>query len=386
VTLSYTPRAFLPPSVCESPAFSFLLLLVLLPSKPAPAPSRLPPLTSASVTLDRTIPPLLAWPFSSLFRFFDFLTVSLLSLGSCVAPGCSCTACRRFSFALAARRYTQSSHRNRHSPHFRLRPVHPRFTGSDTLFFSAHPLSPPTPNMLPLEAGTNDPSATKPEDHSAVQQTDNERSQEERRVVRKLDMILMPILLVSFGLQYWDKVRFSRFFRFPCLLPLPFPLISMLTSHLPLRIGRLRFLRRLWPPQGPSPHHLPHQPRDGPIGRLYPPLLHCLFRVLLGLHRCRLAVRSVAAEDASGEDLVGVDVPFFFFFPFLHFALVLTTFRYSLIWGVVALLTVVCHSYEGVVVQRVFLGVLEVRIFLSFVSSPQAESPPCSPPFLPVSS
>jgi hypothetical protein len=52
--------------------------------------------------------------------------------------------------------------------------------------------------MLPLEAATNDPSATKPEDHAAAQlQTDKEQSDEERRVVRKLDFILMPILLIS---------------------------------------------------------------------------------------------------------------------------------------------------------------------------------------------
>lgn len=33
----------------------------------------------------------------------------------------------------------------------------------------------------------------------------------------------------------------------------------------------------------------------------------------------------------------------------------------SFLWGVVVILTVVIESYEGLVVQRVFLGFLEVR-------------------------
>lgn len=36
-------------------------------------------------------------------------------------------------------------------------------------------------------------------------------------------------------------------------------------------------------------------------------------------------------------------------------------------WGVTALLTIVCTSYEGLVVQRVFLGVLESSISPGFV-------------------
>lgn len=34
----------------------------------------------------------------------------------------------------------------------------------------------------------------------------------------------------------------------------------------------------------------------------------------------------------------------------------------SFLWGVVVILTVVIESYQGLVVQRVFLGVLEVGI------------------------
>lgn len=40
---------------------------------------------------------------------------------------------------------------------------------------------------------------------------------------------------------------------------------------------------------------------------------------------------------------------------------------HSFLWGVTALLTIVCTSYEGLVVQRVFLGVLESSISPGFV-------------------
>lgn len=46
--------------------------------------------------------------------------------------------------------------------------------------------------------------------------------------------------------------------------------------------------------------------------------------------------------------------------------LVKTLSAFILIWGVTCILTVVVTSYQGLVVQRVFLGVFEVYLGISF--------------------
>ncbi|GAA5856058.1 hypothetical protein JCM8547_002960 [Rhodosporidiobolus lusitaniae] len=165
--------------------------------------------------------------------------------------------------------------------------------------------------MLPLEAGSNDPSATKPED---ARMTEQDRSAEERRVVRKLDLILMPILLVSFGVQYWDKAVMGSSAVFGLIKDL-----HLSTSHV-----------------------------DPETGKTVTSTLRY----------------STASSSFYWGYIIAV-LPFALLLQRMPLARTLSIL--ILLWGITAILTVVCHSYEGIVVQRVFLGVLESSVSPGFV-------------------
>lgn len=134
--------------------------------------------------------------------------------------------------------------------------------------------------MLPLEAQTNDPAATKPGDgaEEAARQT-----MAERRLVRKVDMLLMPVLLCSAGLQYYD----SASARILCSRSADELTSSSLT--LPLRRslcscrGCARFCGHLWHHQGSRAVDDAHRPRDGQGRRLDAAVLDCLVRILCAL-------------------------------------------------------------------------------------------------------
>ncbi|GAA5987464.1 hypothetical protein JCM11641_003837 [Rhodosporidiobolus odoratus] len=168
--------------------------------------------------------------------------------------------------------------------------------------------------MLPLEAATNDPSATKPEDVKAAQEELRLRTAAEKRIVRKLDMILMPILLVSFGLQYWDKAVMGSAAVFGLLKDL-----HLTTSHINPETGKTVVSTLRYSTASASFYW-------GYIAAVLP---------------CALLLQRLP--------------------------LVKTLSVLILLWGITAILTVVCHSYRGVVVQRVFLGILESSVSPGFV-------------------
>ncbi|KPV72311.1 uncharacterized protein RHOBADRAFT_18147 [Rhodotorula graminis WP1] len=165
--------------------------------------------------------------------------------------------------------------------------------------------------MLPLEAQTNDPSATKPGEGAdeLARQT-----QPERRLVRKVDLLLMPVLLCSAGLQYYDKAVLGSAAIFGVIKDL-----GLSTTHV--------------------------NPETG-----------------------KAVVSTLRYSTASSAFYWG------YIIAVLPFALLLQRFPLAktlsiciFLWGVTALLTIVCTSYEGLVVQRVFLGVLESSISPGFV-------------------
>ena len=90
----------------------------------------------------------------------------------------------------------------------------------------------------------------------------------------------------------------------------------------------------------------------------------------LGLHRRRPAVRPPPPARPHQQDPQRMHVSLNH-----HLSLILDSLNCSrahvvvfpharsFLWGVVVILTVVIESYQGLVVQRVFLGLLEVRIY-----------------------
>ena len=137
--------------------------------------------------------------------------------------------------------------------------------------------------MLPLEAHNNDPSASKPGEGAdeVARQT-----RAERRLVRKVDLLLMPVLLCSAGLQYYDSASTVS----PCpgraqLTPPFLLLLLLLLLALPFDCSRSRrssprLGRHLWHHQGPRPVDHARQPRDGQGRRLDPAVLDRLVRFL----------------------------------------------------------------------------------------------------------
>ncbi|GAA6019306.1 hypothetical protein JCM10207_001255 [Rhodosporidiobolus poonsookiae] len=164
--------------------------------------------------------------------------------------------------------------------------------------------------MLPLEATTNDPNATKP--HESAEEERN-RTLAEKRVVRKLDCILMPVLLISFGLQYLDKAVMGSAAVFGLIKDL-----DLSTTHV------------------------------NAAGKTVTSTLRY----------------STASSSFYWGYIVAV-LPFALLLQRVPLAKTLSLL--ILLWGITAILTVVCHSYEGIVVQRVFLGVLESSVSPGFV-------------------
>ncbi|BGP17937.1 hypothetical protein JCM10213_003945 [Rhodosporidiobolus nylandii] len=168
--------------------------------------------------------------------------------------------------------------------------------------------------MLPPEGGAHDPSATKPEDARDVQEAERHRTLAEKRIVRKLDWMLMPVLLVSFGLQYWDKAVMGSAAVFGLLNDL-----DLKTTHINPETGKAVVS----------------------------------------------TLRYSTASAAFYYGYIAMVLPFAILLQ--RVPLVKTLSLLILLWGLTAILTVVCHSYEGIVVQRVFLGILESSVSPGFV-------------------
>ncbi|KAK4051674.1 hypothetical protein OIO90_004624 [Microbotryomycetes sp. JL221] len=158
--------------------------------------------------------------------------------------------------------------------------------------------------MLPPRAG--DEQQQRWSDDKASDETHSPEA--ERRVLRKVDMILMPILTVSYGLQYYDKAILGSAAIFGIIEDLGLSTtVNGVTSTLRYSTASAAFY---W----------------GYIVAVLP----------LALVLQRLPV-----------------------------AKALSTLIFF--WGVCTILTVVVTSYEGLVVQRVFLGLLESSVSPGFV-------------------
>ncbi|BGP49813.1 hypothetical protein JCM10450v2_005718 [Rhodotorula kratochvilovae] len=164
--------------------------------------------------------------------------------------------------------------------------------------------------MLPLEATTNDPAAVKPGEGAEERQR---QTLAERRLVRKVDWLLMPVLLCAAGLQYYDKAVLGSAAIFGIIKDL-----GLSTTHVDA------------------------------AGKTVTSTLRY----------------STASSSFYWGYIVAV-LPFAILLQRLPLAKTLSVCIF--LWGITALLTIVCTSYEGLVVQRVFLGVLESSISPGFV-------------------
>ncbi|CEQ40197.1 SPOSA6832_01764 [Sporobolomyces salmonicolor] len=140
--------------------------------------------------------------------------------------------------------------------------------------------------MSPLSPSFNDSTATKSDDSLTEEQR---QTLAEKRLVRKVDWLLMPLLTVSMGLQYYDKAVLGSASVFGIIKDL-----GLSTTHI---------------------------------------------------------------DSATGKAVTST----------LRYSTANSAFYWGFFWGVTVILTVVVTSYEGLVVQRVFLGVLESSVSPGFV-------------------
>ncbi|EUC67298.1 MFS general substrate transporter [Rhizoctonia solani AG-3 Rhs1AP] len=132
----------------------------------------------------------------------------------------------------------------------------------------------------------------------------------ERRLLRKIDLLLMPLLTISYGLQYYDKAIFSSASVFGLLQDMDL----IITSGNPPVSSTTRF--------------------STATAAFYWGFLAASYPMSLLLQR---------------------------------FPVGKTLSLMVIIWGVVVMLTVVVTSYPGIIVQRVFLGVIESAVSPGFV-------------------
>ncbi|KAM0790032.1 hypothetical protein ACM66B_005361 [Microbotryomycetes sp. NB124-2] len=159
--------------------------------------------------------------------------------------------------------------------------------------------------MLPPTANNED-TKEKWSDDKASDETLN--AQAERRVVRKIDLILMPILTISYGLQYYDKAILGSAAIFGIIEDL-----GLSTT------------------------------RNGVVS----------------------TIRYSTASAAFYWGYAAAVLPVALVLQRLPIAKTLSLLIF--LWGVCTILTVFVKSYEGLVVQRVFLGLLESSVSPGFV-------------------
>ncbi|CAE6491324.1 unnamed protein product [Rhizoctonia solani] len=132
----------------------------------------------------------------------------------------------------------------------------------------------------------------------------------ERRLLRKIDLLLMPLLTISYGLQYYDKAIFSSASVFGLLQDMDL----IVTSGNPPVSSTTRFS---------------------------------------------------TATAAFYWGFLVASYPMSFLLQ--KFPVGRTLSLMVILWGVVVMLTVVVTSYPGIIVQRVFLGVIESVVSPGFV-------------------
>ncbi|WVQ68063.1 uncharacterized protein L199_006269 [Kwoniella botswanensis] len=136
-----------------------------------------------------------------------------------------------------------------------------------------------------------------------------EYAKAEKKLVRKIDFLLLPIMLITYGLQYYDKNTLSTAILYGMLDDL----------DLTETKNGVTYLTRY----------------------------------------------STAAAAFYYGYIVAV-LPMGLIFT--RFPLAKTASFFVLIWGIICILTVVVHSYRGFVVQRVFLGLAESAVSPAFVA------------------
>ncbi|KAM0755064.1 MFS general substrate transporter [Meredithblackwellia eburnea MCA 4105] len=132
---------------------------------------------------------------------------------------------------------------------------------------------------------------------------------DERRLVRKVDLILMPLLTISFGLQYYDKAVLNSASIFGIIADL-----GLSTKSASGVVSTLRYS---------------------------------------------------TANSAFYWGYIIAVLPFALVLQRLPLAKTLSVLIF--LWGVTVMLTVVCHDYKGLIAQRVFLGALESSVSPGFV-------------------
>ncbi|CAE6435609.1 hypothetical protein ACGC1H_004646 [Rhizoctonia solani] len=175
----------------------------------------------------------------------------------------------------------------------------------------AQPYSPERSNITP-EASIHDKDAAAVflADLNVQDQGSEIDPEAERRLLRKIDLLLMPLLTISYGLQYYDKAIFSSASVFGLLQDMDL----IVTSGNPPVSSTTRFSTATaafyW----------------GFLAASYP--------------------MSLLLQKFPVGKILSLMV---------------------ILWGVVVMLTVVVTSYPGIIVQRVFLGVIESAVSPGFV-------------------
>ncbi|SDA01481.1 BZ3500_MvSof-1268-A1-R1_Chr10-1g02709 [Microbotryum saponariae] len=153
----------------------------------------------------------------------------------------------------------------------------------------------------------------------------------EKKVLRKVDLLLMPILTMTIGLQYYDKAVLNSASLFGIIKDLHLSTThNGVTSTLRYSTANSAFYWGYIVAVVPFALLLQRFPTAKVLS-----LCMCVTIVVIVL---------VHAHEPSA-----------------------TSATHSFLWGVVCVLTVVVKSYEGLVVQRVVLGALESSVSPGFV-------------------
>ncbi|GAA5955885.1 hypothetical protein JCM3765_000028 [Sporobolomyces pararoseus] len=140
------------------------------------------------------------------------------------------------------------------------------------------------------------------------------RQEEEKKVLRKLDWLMMPLLTISFGLQYYDKAVLGSASIFGIIKDL-----DLSTSSINPETGKTVVS----------------------------------------------TLRYSTANSAFYWGYIVAVLPFALLLQRLPLAKTLSACIFF--WGVTVILTVVVKSYQGLIIQRVFLGILESSVSPGFV-------------------
>ncbi|KAK4330274.1 Major facilitator superfamily domain-containing protein [Rhodotorula toruloides] len=197
--------------------------------------------------------------------------------------------------------------------------------------------------MLPPPDAQHAPPADTP---AIVEKSDEEAAAvaavDEKRLLRKLDFLIMPILLIIVGLQYYAPPPSSAL-SFACHPSAAVPPFLWLTYTLSQAVLNSAAIFGIIPDLHLSTTHI-----DPTTGK-----------------KIVSTLRYSTASSAFYWGFAAAVLPAALLLKRVN--AVKTLGLLVLLWGVVVCLTVVCTSYQGLIVQRVFLGVLESSVSPGFV-------------------